>query len=99
MRKRYSETAITEILQKISGLKGFQGISGDMHEIHATAPSRHHGAIGALEVFLHQLLQLIGAMAIGEHDKKITVIAADEQGMIARLCQRRGDVRLSATIG
>ena len=118
VRRGYSETAIAEILQKNSGLKGLSGISGDMREIRAAALSGHNGAIVALEVFRHRLLQLIGAMAgslqganvlaltggIGEHDTalkaelkeslswlsdlEVTVVPADEEGMIARLCRR-----------
>ena len=85
MRRGYTETAITEILQKNSGLKGLSGISGDMREIRAAAESGNQGAIGALDVFRHRLLQLIGAMAsslrgvdvlaltggIGEHDHSL----------------------------
>ena len=85
MRRGYSETAITEILQKNSGLKGLSGISGDMRQIRAAAASGHQGAMVALDVFRHRLLQLIGSMAsslqgvdvlaltggIGEHDDQL----------------------------
>ena len=85
MRRGYSQTAITEILQKNSGLKGLSGISGDMRQIRAAAASGHKGAMVALDVFRHRLLQLIGSMAsslqaldvlplaggIGEHDDQL----------------------------
>ena len=82
MRKGYSNDQIASLLQEQSGLKGLSDLSGDMQEIRAEALAGHHGAIRALAVFKHRLLQLIGSMAaslrgadvlaltggIGEHD-------------------------------
>jgi acetate kinase len=85
MRKGYSADAMADILQKDSGLKGLSGLSGDMREIRAAAENGHNGAIRALNVFRHRLIQLLGAMAaslrgvdvlaltggIGEHDLQL----------------------------
>jgi len=82
MRKGYSADQIASILQEQSGLKGLSDLSGDMQEIRSEALAGHNGAIRALAVFKHRLLQLIGSMAaslrgadvlaltggIGEHD-------------------------------
>ena len=87
MREGYGEDAMADILQKQSGLKGLSGLSGDMREIRAAAASGHNGAIRALDVFRHSLIQWLGAMAaslrgvdvvaltggIGEHDKQLQV--------------------------
>ena len=129
MREGYSEDEIAGILQKESGLKGLSDLSGDMREIREAAVDGHNGAIRALEVYLHRLLQLLGSMAaslggvdvlaltggIGEHDKLLhqelttaldwwgefttVVIPADEEGMIARLCQRHSETPTSAAVG
>ena len=129
MREGYSEDEIAGILQKESGLKGLSDLSGDMREIREAAVDGHNGAIRALEVYRHRLLQLLGSMAaslggvdvlaltggIGEHDKQlhqelasalswwgdfsIVVIPADEEGMIARLCQRHSETPTSAAVG
>ena len=129
MREGYSEDQIATILQKESGLKGLSGLSGDMRTIREAAANGHNGAIRALDVFRHRLLQLLGAMAaslggvdvlaltggIGEHDKQLklelekalswwgdfltVVIPADEEGMIARLCQRHSETPASAAVG
>ena len=119
MREGYSADAMAEILQQESGLKGLSGLSGNMREIRAAAEDGHNGAIRALEVFRHRLIQMLGAMAaslrgvdvlaltggIGEHDRQLqkelqqalhwwgsfemTVVPAEEEGMIARLCWRQ----------
>ena len=85
MREGYSADQMSAILQKESGLKGLSGFSGDMREIREAAVEGHAGAIEALDVFRHRLLQLLGSMAaslggvnvlaltggVGEHDKKL----------------------------
>ena len=85
MREGYNEDQMARILQKESGLKGLSGISGDMREIREAAGQGHNGAIRALAVFRHRLLQFLGAMAcslrgvdvlaltggIGEHDTQL----------------------------
>jgi len=50
-------------LQKESGLRGLSGLSGDMRQLREAAAANHAGAVLALEVFSHRLLQAIGAMA------------------------------------
>ena len=129
MREGYSEDQMATILQKESGLKGLSSLSGDMRTVREAAATGHNGAIRALDVFRHRLLQLLGSMAaslggvdvlaltggIGEHDKQLhqelasalswwgdfatVVIPADEEGMIARLCQRHSDTPASAAVG
>ena len=85
MREGYDADALADILQKESGLKGLSGLSGDMREIRAAAASGHNGAIRALDVFRHRLIQWLGGMAaslrgvdvlaltggIGEHDQQL----------------------------
>jgi len=63
MREGYSADAMAAILQHESGLKGLSGLSGDMREIRTAAEDGHNGAIRALEVFRHRLIQMLGAMA------------------------------------
>ena len=69
-------------LNQRSGLLGLSELSGDMRELRRAAAEGHRGAQLAIDVFRHQLLQGIGAMAaslggvdvvalsggIGEHD-------------------------------
>ena len=118
MREGVSADQLAKTLQEQSGLKGLSDLSRDMREIRTAAAAAHNGAIRALAVFKHRLLQWIGSMAaslqgadvlaltggIGEHDAallqelqhelkwlptlEITVVPADEEGMIARLCRR-----------
>lgn len=85
MREGYGETEIATLLQHQSGLKGLSGFSGDMREIRVAAASGDNGAIRALGVFRHRLLQCLGSMAaslrgvdvlaltggIGEHDLEL----------------------------
>ena len=85
MREGYNEDQMAMLLQKESGLKGLSGLSGDMREIREAASQGHNGAILALDVFRHRLVQLLGSMAaslggvdvlaltggIGEHDKQL----------------------------
>lgn len=85
MREGYGAEALADILQKEAGLKGLSGLTGDMREIRTAAEIGHNGAIRALAVFRHRLLQLLGSMAaslrgvdvlaltggIGEHDKQL----------------------------
>ena len=129
MREGYSEDQMATILQKESGLKGLSGLNGDMRTIREAAANGHNGAIRALDVFRHRLLQLLGSMAaslggvdvlaltggISEHDKQLkqelatalswwrdfltVVIPADEEGMIARLCQRHSETPASVAVG
>lgn len=72
-------------LQAESGLLGLSGLSGDMRVLREAAAGGHAGAVLALAVFRHQLIQGIGAMVaslggvdvialsggIGEHDQAL----------------------------
>ena len=85
MREGYDAERMADILQKESGLKGLSGLSGDMRELRTATSNGHNGAIRALNVFRHRLIQLLGAMAaslrgvdvlaltggIGEHDHQL----------------------------
>ena len=114
MREGFSADALATMLQKESGLLELSGMNG---------------AIRALDVFRHRLLQLLGSMAaslggvdvlaltggIGEHDHDlqdeiasaldwwgdvaITIVPADEEGMIAKLCRRHSASPVSASVG
>ena len=85
MRQGYDADTLDDILQKESGLKGLSGLSGDMRDLRTSAASSHSGAIQALDVFRHRLIQSLGAMAaslrgvdvlaltggVGEHDRQL----------------------------
>jgi len=53
---------LLHVLNYESGLLGLSGISSDMREILKKAPD-HHAARLALEVYIHRLVQTVGAMA------------------------------------
>lgn len=85
LRGGVSLACLERVLQSESGLLGLSGLSGDMGQLRQAAASGHSGAQLAIEVFRHQLLQGIGAMAaslggvdvialsggIGEHDRAL----------------------------
>jgi acetate kinase len=130
LRGGMAREELEHALQKESGLLGLSGgLSADMRVLRQAAAEGHPGACLALSVFLHRLLQGIGAMAaslggvdvialsggIGENDAalfdaleaaldwllpfELVRVPADEEGMIARLCQRQqrlGGSNLSA---
>ena len=87
MRQGFSAEEIDRALNRSSGLLGLSALSGDMRTLRQAAKSGHRGARLALDVFLHRLLQGIGAMAaslggvdaialtggIGEHDDELEV--------------------------
>jgi len=87
IRQGFCETELSRLLQYESGLKGLSGLSGDMCEIRESALAAHPGAVLALAVFRHRLLQQLGAMAaslqgvdvlaltggIGEHDEALRI--------------------------
>jgi acetate kinase len=82
LRQGVGAERLDRTLNQASGLKGLSELSGDMRELRTAASQGHEGARLALAVFLHRLLQGIGAMAaslggvdvialtggIGEHD-------------------------------
>jgi acetate kinase len=82
LRQGVSAGELDRSLNQASGLKGLSELSGDMRELRAAAEGGHDGALLAIAVFRHRLLQGIGAMAaslggvdvialtggIGEHD-------------------------------
>jgi len=80
--------ALEQGLQEQSGLLGLSGLSGDWRELRRAAAAGHGGAQLALAVFLHQLRASIGAMAASLGGVAWRQIAADEEGMIARLISR-----------
>ncbi len=87
IRQGYDATELSHLLQNESGLKGLSSLSGDMREIRELALEAHPGALLALAVFRHRLLQQLGAMAaslqgvdvlaltggIGEHDDALRI--------------------------
>jgi len=80
--------ALEQGLQEQSGLLGLSGLSGDWRELRRAAADGHAGAQLAVAVFLHQLRAGIGAMAASLGGVAWRQIAADEEGMIARLVSR-----------
>jgi len=94
-------------LQKESGLRGLSGLSGDMRQLREAAATNHAGAALALEVFLHRLLQGIGAMAaslggvdvialtggIGENDDHDQVRTGRTAGLAGAFCFGGGSRR------
>jgi len=80
--------ALEQGLQHHSGLLGLSGLSGDWRELRRAAAEGHGGAQLAMAVFLHQLRAGIGAMAASLGGVAWRQIAADEEGMIARLVSR-----------
>jgi acetate kinase len=84
-RRGLSLEEVERALQAESGLLGLSGLSGDMRDLRQAAAAGHPGAVLAIAVFRHQLLQGIGAMAaslggvdaialsggIGEHDQAL----------------------------
>jgi len=80
--------ALEQGLQHHSGLLGLSGLSGDWRELRRAAANGHAGAQLAVGVFLHQLRASIGAMAASLGGVAWRQIAADEEGMIARLISR-----------
>jgi acetate kinase len=63
LRQGMSAAELDHALQQESGLRGLSELSGDMRTLRQAAVAGHAGAQLALEVFLHRLLQGIGAMA------------------------------------
>ncbi|MCP9888489.1 acetate kinase [Cyanobium sp. ATX 6A2] len=82
LRQGISAEELDHGLNHASGLRGLSELSGDMRELRTAADQGHAGALLAIAVFRHRLLQGIGAMAaslggvtvialtggIGEHD-------------------------------
>jgi len=61
-RKGLTVEQLDHALNHESGLLGLSGISSDMRQILKAAPSSPHARL-ALEVYIHRLVQTIGAMA------------------------------------
>ncbi|MEA5390089.1 acetate kinase [Cyanobium gracile UHCC 0139] len=82
LRRGVTAEELDHALQQDSGLLGLSGLSASMKDLRQAAAEGHAGAQLAIDVFRHQLLQGIGAMAaslggvdvialtggIGEHD-------------------------------
>jgi acetate kinase len=80
-----------------SGLLGLSGISSDMREILKKAPD-HHAAGLALEVYVHRLVQTVGAMAavLGGVDALAFTAGVGENSAQVRelVCQNLGHLGL-----
>jgi len=79
-------------LQQGSGLLGLSGLSGDMRELRQAAATGHAGAQLALDVFLHRLLQGIGAMAASLGGVEVIALSGgigqNDQTLLADLTSR-----------
>lgn len=85
LRHGITPSELDHALNSGSGLLGLSELSGDMRELREAKAAGHDGARLAIQVFQHQLLQAIGAMAaslegvevialsggIGEHDEAL----------------------------
>lgn len=85
LRQGMAPADLDRILNGESGLLGLSELSGSMKELRESSARGHTGAILAIDVFRHSLLQGIGAMAaclggvdvialtggIGEHDEAL----------------------------
>jgi acetate kinase len=85
LRRGVTPEQLDRALNDQSGLLGLSELSGDMRTLRQAASAGHPGAQLAIDVFRHQLLQGIGAMAaclggvdlvvltggIGEHDEDL----------------------------
>lgn len=63
LRHGYSEADLSRLLRSESRLEGQSGLSQDMRDIRASAMEANPGAVLALAVFRHRLLQQLGAIA------------------------------------
>ncbi len=99
LRSGVEARELDQALNRRSGLLGLSGLSGDMRELRSQAAAGHPGAVLALAVFRHRLLQGIGAMAaslggvdaialsggIGEHDHALALELEDSLGWLEPL--------------
>ena len=99
LREGVEVSALDDALNRRSGLLGLSGLSGDMRELRSQAATGHQGAVLALAVFRHRLLQGIGAMAaslggvdamalsggIGENDHALALELEDALGWLEPL--------------
>lgn len=99
LRQGVTSTDLDRALNQGSGLLGLSELSGDMRELREAARQDHAGAQLALAVFVHRLLQGIGAMAaslggvdvialtggIGEHDDALRAELEERLGWLQPL--------------
>jgi acetate kinase len=87
-----SPEEVDHILNRESGLLGVSGLSSDMREIDRAAGQGHAGARLALEVFLHRLRSLIGAItaALGGLDALVFTAGIGEHSASVRDATCRG---------
>jgi len=63
-QRGYTIDDLERMLNTESGLLGLSGLSGDCRDLQSAAESGHHGAIEALDVFVHRIARHIGALAM-----------------------------------
>ncbi|MCP9792577.1 acetate kinase [Vulcanococcus limneticus Candia 3F8] len=63
LRQGISPGLLDQVLSQESGLLGLSDLSGDWRELRSAAAAGHSGAALALDVFRHNLIKGIGAMA------------------------------------
>jgi acetate kinase len=96
LREGMSVDDLDTSLNHDSGLLGLSGVSNDMRAVHAAADNGNADAQLAIDVFVHRLRSLIGAMAasmggldtlvftggIGEKDARIRIATAQQLAFI-----------------
>ncbi len=96
-RKRLTVEQLDHALHYESGLLGISGISSDMRQILKEAPN-HPDARLALEVYIHRLVQTIGAMAatLGGIDELVFTAGVGENSAQVRelVCENLGHLGL-----
>jgi acetate kinase len=90
--KRLSADDLDRILNRESGLLGISGTSGDMRQIQAVADAGNGRARLALDVYLHRLLQTMGAMtaSLGGLDALVFTAGVGEHSALVRAAACRG---------
>ncbi len=63
-RRGVDVAAVTDDLNKRSGLLGLSGVSNDMRELGAAADAGDENAVLALDIFVYRLAKYIGALAV-----------------------------------
>jgi acetate kinase len=91
-RRGISAEEMDRLLNHESGLLGVSGLSSDMRQIDKAAETGHAGARLALDVFLHRLRQLVGAMAasLGGVDALVFTAGIGEHSATVRAAACRG---------
>ena len=94
LRQGHGADRLERELQQESGLRGLSGLSGDIRELRKASARGHAEARLALEVFLHRLLQAIGAMAASLGGVEVIALSAgigqNDRVLLADLQARLG---------